>query len=151
MGIFSFFKKELLTEAEKQRLVQAIRSAERLTSGEIRLYVESHCKFVNPIDRAETIFLQLGMEKTKRNNGVLLYIALKDRQYAIVGDKGIHEKVGDEFWQQQSKLLLSHFVGQRVIDGIEACIKEIGESLCLHFPHEAGDENELPDDIVIGR
>jgi uncharacterized membrane protein len=151
MGIFPFSNKELLTEAEKQRLVQAIRAAERLTSGEIRLYVESHCKFVNPIDRAEIIFLQLGMDKTKRSNGVLLYIALKDRQYAIVGDKGIHEKVGDEFWQQQSRLLLSHFAGQRIVDGIEACIKEIGKSLCQHFPFEAGDEDELPNDIVIGK
>lgn len=151
MGIFPFKKKELLTEAEKQRLVQSIRAAERLTSGEIRLYVESHCSFVNPIDRAQQIFLQLGMEKTKRSNGVLLYIALKDRQYAIVGDKGIHEKVGNEFWQAQSNLLRSHFTNSKIIDGIEACVQETGALLCRYFPHEAGDENELPDDIVIGR
>ncbi|SFE35826.1 TLP18.3, Psb32 and MOLO-1 founding protein of phosphatase [Chitinophaga sp. CF118] len=151
MGIFSFKKKELLTEAEKQRLVQAVRAAERLTSGEIRLYIESHCKFVNPVDRAQEIFLQLGMEKTKRRNGVLLYIALKSRQYAIVGDKGIHEKVGSDFWQKESQLLRTHFANGRIFDGIEACIKETGESLCLYFPFEAGDDNELPDDIVIGR
>ena len=151
MGIFPFKKKELFTEAEKQRLVQSIRAAERLTSGEIRLYVESHCKFVNPIDRAQEIFLQLGMEKTKRSNGVLLYIALKDRQYAIVGDKGIHEKVGNEFWQAQSQLLRSHFDNSKIIDGIEACIQATGELLCRYFPHEAGDDNELSDDIVIGR
>lgn len=69
MSIFPFSKKELLTEAEKQQLVQAIRDSERLTSGEIRLYVESRCKYVSPMERAKEIFRQLGMEKTKRRNG----------------------------------------------------------------------------------
>jgi len=151
MGIFPFGKKELLTEAEKEQLVQAIRNAERLTSGEIRLYIESHCKYVDPIDRAQEVFLQLGMEKTKRSNGVLLYVAIKSRQYAIVGDKGIHEKVGNEYWQQQSAKLRSNFSAGHLVDGIEACIKETGELLCQYFPHEAGDENELPDDIVFGK
>jgi uncharacterized membrane protein len=151
MSIFPFKKKELLTEPEKERLVQAIRDAERMTSGEIRLYVESHCKFVDPKDRAQEIFLQLGMEKTRLSNGVLLYIALKDRQYAILGDKGIHEKVGNAFWQKEAALLVSYFTRNQIVEGIEACIREIGESLCSHFPFEKGDENELPDDIVIGR
>lgn len=151
MSIFPFKKKELFTEAEKERLVQAIRNAERMTSGEVRLYVESHCKYVDPKDRAQEIFLQLGMEKTRLNNGVLLYIALKDRQYAILGDKGIHEKVGTAFWQQEAALLVSHFSRNDIVGGIEACITEIGESLCRYFPFEGNDENELSDDIVIGR
>jgi len=151
MSIFPFKKKELLTEAERQQLVQAIREAERLTSGEIRLYVESHCKYVNPMDRAKEIFAQLGMNKTKRSNGVILYIALRDRQFAIFGDKGIHEKVGSAFWVKEGELLVSHFTRNDYIGGIEACIREIGESLCQYFPFEGDDENELPDDIVIGR
>ncbi|QHS62255.1 TPM domain-containing protein [Chitinophaga agri] len=151
MSIFPFKRKELLTEAEKQQLVQAIRDAERLTSGEIRLYVESHCKYVNPMERAKEIFLRLGMGNTKRRNGVILYIALKDRQFAILGDKGIHEKVGSAFWVKEAELLVSHFSRNELIAGIDTCIREIGESLCRYFPFEGDDENELPDDIVIGR
>jgi len=146
-----FPKKELLTEAEKQQLVQAIRNAERMTSGEIRVYVESHCKFVDPIDRAQEVFVQLSLEKTRFRNGVLLYFALKDKQYAIAGDKGIHEKVGKEFWKEKTQSMLAHFAKGEVVKGIEACITEIGAALCTHFPHEGDDINELPDDIVVGR
>jgi len=151
MGLFPFGKKELLQEPEKERLVQAIRTAERLTSGEIRLFVESRCAYVDPMDRAQEIFLSLGMEKTKQHNGVLLYVALKDRQFAILGDKGIHDKVGDHFWQKEAHLLKVHFSQQRVVEGMEECIKEIGESLHTYFPYASGDENELPDDIIFGR
>lgn len=146
-----FPKKELLTDAEKQQLVQAIRNAERLTSGEIRVYVESHCKFVDPLDRAQEVFLQLGLEKTRMRNGVLLYIALKDKQYAIAGDKGIHDKVGPSFWKEKAQTMLVHFGKNEVIAGIEAGINEIGKALCTYFPHDGDDTNELPDDIVIGR
>lgn len=151
MGIFPFGKKELLTEPEKSRLVQAIRSAERLTSGEIRLFVESRCAFVDPMDRAKEIFNSLSMEKTKQRNGVLLYIALKDHQFAILGDQGIHEKVGDQFWKEEANLLIHHFSKAEIIAGIEACIKEIGGSLQQHFPYQADDQNELSDDIIIGK
>ncbi|WP_143310625.1 TPM domain-containing protein [Chitinophaga vietnamensis] len=151
MRIFPFKRKEIFSEEEKNRLVQAIRVAERLTSGEIRLFVESHCTYVDPLDRAKEAFVSLGMEKTKQRNGVLVYVALKDRQFAILGDQGIHDKVGDDFWQQEATLLRTHFQDNQIISGIEACIREIGESLRTWFPHEADDTNELPDDIVIGR
>lgn len=131
--------------------MQAIRVAERLTSGEIRLFVESHCQYVDPMDRAREAFLSLGMEKTKQRNGVLLYVAIKDRQFAILGDQGIHDKVGNDFWVKEANLLLKHFKDAQIIEGIEECIREIGESLRTHFPHEAGDGNELPDDIVFGK
>ena len=103
------------------------------------------------MERAKELFLQLNMEKTKRRNGVILYIALKDRQFAILGDKGIHEKVGNEFWKHEAALLISYFTKGEIVNGIDACIREIGESLCRYFPFEGDDENELPDDIVIGR
>lgn len=150
MRIFPFKRKEIFSEAEKTILVQAIRVAERLTSGEIRLFVENHCTFVDPMDRAKEVFLSLGMEKTKQRNGVLVYVAIKDRQFAILGDQGIHEKVGNDFWAKEASLLRSHFQNSHIIEGIEACIREIGESLRTHFPHVAGDANELPDDIVFG-
>lgn len=149
--MFPFKKKELFTEDEKTRIVQAIRHAERLTSGEIRLFVESRCKYVDPMDRAKEAFLSLGMEKTKLRNGVLLYLAMRDHQFAILGDQGIHEKVGNDFWQQEALLLKKHFSGNRIVEGIEVCVKEIGESLYHYFPYESGDQNELPDDIVFGK
>lgn len=151
MRIFPFGRKELVQEEDKNRLVQAVRSAERLTSGEIRLYIESRCAYVDPMDRAKEIFLSLDMTKTRQRNGVLLYIALRDHQFAILGDQGIHEKVGDGFWQKEALLLKQHFSQNRVIEGIEVCIKEIGDSLQLHFPYSSGDENELPDDIILGK
>lgn len=149
--MFPFKKKELFTEDEKARIVLAIRQAERLTSGEVRLFVESHCTYVDPMDRAKEAFLSLGMEKTKLRNGVLLYIAMRDHQFAILGDQGIHEKVGNDFWQQEALLLKRHFSGNRIVEGIEVCVKEIGESLYHYFPYESGDQNELPDDIVFGK
>jgi uncharacterized membrane protein len=150
MRIFPFKRKEIFSESEKNRLVQAIRVAERLTSGEIRLFVENRCKYVDPIERAREAFLSLGMEKTRQRNGVLVYVAIKDRQFAILGDQGIHEKVGDNFWMQEANLMLEHFRDAHIVEGIEAVIREIGESLRTHFPHEADDKNELPDDIVFG-
>ncbi|MFY0253571.1 TPM domain-containing protein [Chitinophaga sp. 30R24] len=152
MRIFPFKRKEIFSETEKNRIVQAIRVAERLTSGEIRLFVENHCNYVNPIDRAKEAFVSLDMGKTRLRNGVLVYVAIKDRQFAILGDQGIHEKVGDEFWVKEAALLINHFQEDRIVEGIEACIAEIGISLRTYFPHEAGDDvNELPDDIVFGR
>lgn len=151
MKLFSFNKKELFSDPEKERLVYAIRQAERLTSGEIRLFVESRCEYVDPMDRAREAFVALGMDKTKQRNGVLLYIALRDHQFAILGDQGIHEKVGNDFWQKEALLLKTHFSSHKIIEGIEVCVKEIGESLYHYFPYESGDQNELPDDIVFGK
>lgn len=144
-------KKELFTEEEKEKVVQSIRVAERLTSGEIRVYVETRCRFMDPMHRAVEVFRELDMHKTKLRNAVLLYIALKDRQFAIYGDEAIHVKVGDDFWRSQAHHLRTHLREGRTIEGIVHCVKEIGQSLEKFFPHEAGDENELPDDIVFGK
>lgn len=146
-----FPKKELFTEDQKARVVQAVRQAERLTSGEVRVFVESRCTYVDAFDRAREIFAALGMEKTRQRNGVLLYLALLDHQFAILGDQGIHEKVGTDFWQKEAGLLIDHFKRDQIVEGLEVCVREIGESLRQHFPYEAEDKNELPDDIVFGR
>ena len=107
---------------------------------------------MDPLDRAAEIFWLLKMEHTEARNAVLIYVAIKDRQLAIFGDRGIHEKVGDDFWAKEAALLISHFQDNHIIEGIEACIEEIGASLRAFFPHEAGnDENELPDDIAFGK
>ena len=99
---FPFFKKKpFFTAAEQQQIVEAVRAAETQTSGEIRVYVESRCRYVNPLDRAAEVFYGLKMENTDARNAALVYVALKDRQLALYGDKGIHEKVGNDFWDEK--------------------------------------------------
>jgi uncharacterized membrane protein len=143
---------DFLSASEKQLIVSAIQSAEKQTSGEIRVFVESHCRFVHPLDRATEVFHQLKMEQTSSRNAVLLYVAMKDRQLALYGDKGIHEKVGDGFWNEKVKIILSHFNKANYGEGMARIIKEIGEALGQHFPYDKEtDKNELPDDIVFGR
>lgn len=149
--MFLFKKKDFFAEEEKEKIVKAIRRAEKLTSGEVRVYIESRCRYVNPMDRALEIFARLNMHKTKDKNGVLLYIALKDKQFAICGDEGIHAKVGDHFWQSQAQNLIDHFQRGEWVKGIEQCVLEIGWALQQYFPYESDDKNELPDDIVFGK
>ena len=151
--MFSFFKKkDFFTAAEKKQIVNAIQQAEKQTSGQIRVYVESRCRFVNPLDRAAEVFFQLKMEQTAARNATLVYIAMKDRQLALFGDKGIHEKVGDAFWNEKVKVILSHFGKENYAEGLVRIITEIGEALGTHFPYDGDtDKNELPDDIVFGR
>lgn len=145
-------KKDFFSEEEKRLIVNAIGQAELQTSGEIRVYVESRCRFVDPLDRAAEVFAFLQMEKTAARNAVLVYLAVKDRQLAILGDRGIHEKVGEEFWQQQVSKILSEFRRDHFAEAIARMITEIGDALKTHFPFDRqSDVNELPDDIVFGR
>ena len=152
MHIPFFSRKPLFSEVEQQQIVEAIQAAEKRTSGEIRVFVESRCRFVDPLDRAAEAFASLRMQETEARNGVLVYVALKDRQLALFGDKGIHEKVGDTFWNGQVKNILSHFNKANYAEGIATVVAGIGEALCRHFPYDKDtDKNELPDDIVFGR
>lgn len=141
----------MLSDAEKLQVVEAIRNAESRTSGEIRVFMESHCKYVEAIDRAADVFFNLQMDKTTERNAVLLYIAVKDHQMAIFGDEGIYNKTGQEYWQQLVKRILAHFDKENFATGISEYVKEIGEGLHSYFPYDrASDQNELPDDIVFG-
>jgi uncharacterized membrane protein len=147
-----FSKKDFFSPAEKNQIVAAIREAEQQTSGEVRVYIESHCRFVDPLDRAAEIFWLLKMEHTEARNAVLVYIAIRDRQLAILGDKGIHEKVGEVFWNQEVNKIISQFRRVGYADAIVKMILDIGAALKFHFPYDRKtDVNELPDDIVFGR
>jgi len=147
-----FSKKDFFSPAEKNQIVAAIREAEQQTSGELRIYIESRCRFVDPLDRAAEIFWILKMENTEARNAVLVYIAIKDRQLAILGDKGIHEKVGEVFWNQEVDKIISQFRRVGYADAIVKMILDIGAALKFHFPYDRKtDVNELPDDIVFGR
>lgn len=151
---FSFFNKkslDILTDAEKQQIVEAIRAAESRTSGEIRVYMEGKCRYVNPVDRANEIFFQLQMDKTVDRNAVLLYVAVKDHQLAIFGDEGIYKKTGQEYWESAVNHILQHFNKENFAAGISEYVHEIGESLHQYFPYDrVADQNELPDEIVFG-
>jgi uncharacterized membrane protein len=150
--VFSLFKKKpFFTEEEKKLIVDAVQHAEKRTSGEIRVFVESRCKYVDAIDRAAEIFFGLQMEKTADRNAVLLYVAMKDRQLAVFADEGIHKRLGQEYWNKEISLLIRNFNREDYAAGIRQCITDIGEALYSNFPYDnKTDKNELPDDIVFG-
>lgn len=152
MAFFSSTKKTFLNSQESANIVAAIQQAERKTSGEIRVFIESKCRFVEALDRAVEIFTELKMEKTSDRNAVLIYLAVKDKQVAIFGDEGIHNKAGNDFWNKQIIQMLGHFKNEYYATGICKVINDIGEALHYHFPYESNsDKNELPDDIVFGK
>jgi uncharacterized membrane protein len=145
-------KKPFFSKEEDEQIVRAIQEAERTTSGEIRVFMEGRCKYVDALDRAEEIFTRLQMGKTELRNGVLFYVAIKDKQLAIYADKGIHEAAGNTHWKNMVKEILSVFGKASVVAGITTCIKKIGEALTTHFPYNKEvDKNELPDEIVFGK
>jgi uncharacterized membrane protein len=145
-------KKEFFTEEEKQQLVEAIQKAEQQTSGEVRLFVESKCKYVDALDRAYEVFFNLKMNETELRNGTLIYVAVKDKQAAVFGDEGIHQKVGSKYWEDVVSNMLLQFRHQKLTDGICQGIHDLGQALKSHFPYNSDtDKNELPDEIVLGR
>lgn len=137
--------------ADEERIVEAIRKAEKRTSGEIRVFVESRCRFVDPVDRAAEVFFGLKMENTEDRNGVIIYVAMKDHQLAIFGDAGIHREVGGEFWNLEVQKIIREFNAEHYVDGIIRIVQDLGEVLCEKFPYEREDRNELPDNIVFGQ
>lgn len=140
----SFFSEE-----EHNRIISAVKEAEKQTSGEIRLFIEPHTK-VDVLDRAAFIFQQLGIHNTKNRNGVLFYIAHADRQFAIIGDAGINAVVEDNFWDHIKEGMQKHFAEGKFSEGLIEGIAKAGEALKKYFPFEAGDTNELPDEITLG-
>jgi uncharacterized membrane protein len=152
--MFKFFKRkaaDFFTIDEKERIVNAVKTAELQTSGEVRIFIESKCRFVNSIDRAKELFDELDMYNTAERNAVLVYIAMSHRQLAIYGDVGIYQKTGAIFWNEQVKAMISHFNSSDYVEGICEVVLKIGEALATNFPYDkVNDINELPDDIVFG-
>jgi uncharacterized membrane protein len=145
-------RKPLLTEEQTRIVVKAIRHAEENTSGEVRVYVESRCKYMDAMDRAGEIFFSLKMENTEQRNAVLLYVALKDRQLAIFADENIHLKMGTEYWNRLVHEMIKSFRSEDYAEGIGSCVIQVGQALQHHFPYNKDtDKNELPDTIVFGR
>ena len=151
--MFSLFKKkEFFSAKDKEQIVEAIRMAEKETSGEIRIYVESKNAYVDAIDRAAEIFFKLKMQETEHRNAVLLYIAMDHHELALFADEGIYQKAGADYWDAAVKNMLSQFTKDNISNGIEQCIAQIGQTLKEKFPYIATeDKNELPDEIVFGK
>lgn len=145
----SFFKWEPLSEEEEKKVLQSIADAELNTSGEIRIHIDKWCK-TDPVFKANNVFSHLGMEKTNARNGVLLYIALKEKKFAIVGDEGIDAVVPRDFWESTADIMRKSFSAGTVVEGICQGIQEVGEQMKKYFPYESGDINELPDEISYG-
>ncbi|HVZ25828.1 MAG TPA: TPM domain-containing protein [Sediminibacterium sp.] len=152
LGLFRRKPVSYFSEAEKAQIQAAIQEAEKATSGEIRVFIESRCRFVDPVWRARELFPKLRMHATASRNGVLVYLAMQDRQLAVYGDEGIHQKVGDAFWNASVQQMLQHFNKQNYTAGLCGIILEIGQALSMHFPYDPDtDTNELPDEIVFGK
>ena len=136
----------ILNREEDQRVVEAIRQAERNTSGEIKVHIENRCKG-DVEQRSLFIFDKLKLNETQLRNGVLIYLAIKDHKFAILGDKGINDVVEDGFWNDVKDLMLNQFKEGRFAEGLEQGIMRCGEKLKAYFPYQSDDINEIPDDI----
>lgn len=139
--------KGFLTKKEEKEIVEAIREAEQKTSGEIRVHLERSTGGQDIFERAMEVFHQLKMDNTKQDNGVLIYVAVEDRNFVIYGDKGINEVVPDDFWESTKDLIVSHFKKGHFKQGLVDGILKAGEQLQKHFPWDEGDKNELSDQI----
>lgn len=138
-------EKQFTTE-QKETMVNAIREAEKNTSGEIRIHIENRCK-KEVLDRASEVFAELKMHKTALRNGILVYIALEDKKLAILGDAGINSKVPSDFWNGIKNQMVEKFKAGEVTEGISEAVLKVGESLKAYFPYQKDDTNELSDDI----
>lgn len=141
--------KDFFSSEEQKRIVESIQKAEKDTSGEVRVHIENRCK-TTVLERATKVFKILSMDKTELRNGVLFYLAVKDHKFAILGDKGINDKVPSDFWENIKNHMQSLFKEGKFTDGLSDGILMAGEQLGKHFPYQAGDINELPDDITFG-
>jgi uncharacterized membrane protein len=141
--------KDFFSKEQREDIRQAILNAELDTSGEIRVHIETTCTG-DVLDRAAFVFDKMGMQKTEKRNGVLFYLAVKNRRFAVIGDLSINAVVPVDFWDGLKNLLLNHFREERFTDGLVEGISMVGTHLKKHFPYEKGDVNELSDEISFG-
>lgn len=140
--------KEFLSKVEHDRIVAAIREAESNTSGEIRVFVQRGKLRVDPFVAAQKKFHQLRMHTTRERNAVLIFVAPRAHKFAVVGDKAIHQKCGDEFWQRIVDGMRTHFQNEKFSNALIEAIHEIGKVLAAHFPKTTARKGELPDNVV---
>lgn len=137
----------LFTEQEQEQISNAIAEAEKATSGEIRIAIDEYCEG-DAFEKATSYFTKLGMDKTSRHNGVLIFLAYADHKFAIIGDRGINQVVPEDFWEMTKVAMKAHFSSGNLALGIIAGVVLAGEKLAQFFPSENDDINELPNDII---
>ena len=140
---------EFFTSDEEQQVINAIKTAETNTSGEIRVHIEKTTD-KDALERATEVFYELKMNETQLQNGVLFYVATESHHFAVLGDKGINDLVPDDFWNSEKELALSHFKKREFARGLELAILEAGKKLQEFFPYQSDDTNELSDEISKG-
>ena len=138
--------KELFTKELQKQVVAAIETAELNTSGEVRVHLDDKCKG-DVLDRATYVFEKLEMHKTDQRNGVLFYLAVQDKKFAILGDAGINQKVPDNFWEEIKSEVIANFKKGDFAEGLSSGIVKAGEQLKAHFPYQEDDVNELENEI----
>jgi len=140
---------DFLTTVQEQEIIKAIEVAENNTSGEIRVHIENNTD-LPPMERALEVFHLLEMEKTELRNGILFYVAVESKKFAILGDEGIHTKVTDNFWDAEKELMLSYFKKEEFALGLVLAITEVGNKLKEFFPYQSNDADELSNEISKG-
>jgi uncharacterized membrane protein len=141
---------DFLSDTQKAEIIKAIQLAERNSSGEIRVHIEKVCAMPDVLERAAEVFAEIGMINTAQQNGVLFYLSIDDKKFAVLGDKGIDKVVPQDFWESTKQLLRSHFSQGLFTEGLVKGIHSAGEQLKHFFPYQSDDINELPDDISFG-
>lgn len=140
--------RRFLTAADLDDVTRAVTEAEAGTSGEIRVHLDAVCPG-DPMARAVSVFERLGMHRTARRNGVLIYVAIEDRKLAVIGDVAVHARAGPEYWEGLSKALSRHFRAGRPAEGLQAVLRDVGAILRHHFPAGPEDRNELSDQLSL--
>ena len=140
---------DYFTPEEIKNLESTISDAEKLTSGELRVHIQKKCA-KDVIKAATLTFKKMGMTKTKAKNGVLIFVAVDDKKFAIIGDSGIDEKVPNDFWISVKEKMQVLFVKGDFFDALKTGIRLSGEKLAHYFPIEPDDINELPETISFG-
>lgn len=141
---------KFLTPDQQEAVINAIRQAETSTSGEIRIHIDGKCKG-DPVKRAEEVFTKLGMHKTELRNGVLIYLACDSKVFAIVGDKGINDRVPGNFWKDVIASMEDKFRQGLYAEGLTHAVSLTGEKLQAFFPYSEDDVNEQPDEISMAK
>ncbi|MES2565809.1 MAG: TPM domain-containing protein [Bacteroidota bacterium] len=140
------FKKKLLSAEDETRLIKAIHAAESKTSGEMRVHIEEACEG-DALEACKKLFTDLKMNETKDRNGILFFLAIESRAFAVWGDEGIHKKVTDEFWKHITECAIGYFKQHDLINGLEKSVEMCGEKLQHYFPLEHDDKDELTNEI----
>jgi uncharacterized membrane protein len=139
---------KVLHPSDQEKIVDAIRAAERVTAGEIKVHVESRCPGNDAYKRAADLFARLGLTKTRDRNAVLIYVATRDRKFSILGDSGIHEEVGSAFWADAVQRMKVAFARGAFGEGIAGAVQSVGQRMAKKFPRKVDDVNEIDNEIT---